>query len=139
MASSTDFPPNSLHSFVASLPTSSLSALARLIRKAEDGDRLAAYRPYQKQREFHDAGVRYRERLFMAGNQLGKTLAGGMEWAMHLTGRYPKWWRGRRFEGPVRFWAAGVTQESTRDNPQRVLLGVPLRREDWGTGAIPRT
>jgi hypothetical protein len=25
----------------------------------------------------------------MAGNQLGKTLAGSMEWAMHLTGKYP--------------------------------------------------
>ena len=31
----------------------------------------------------------HRERLFLAGNQLGKTLAGGAEWAMHLTGRYP--------------------------------------------------
>jgi phage terminase large subunit-like protein len=100
-------------------------------------DRLAAYRPYPKQRAFHAAGAKHRERLFMAGNQVGKTLAGAMEWAMHLTGRYPRWWRGRRFAGPVRLWAAGVTAESTRDNPQRVLLGEPSRREEWGTGAIP--
>ena len=39
-------------------------------------NRLRRYRPYLKQAEFHAAGARYEERLFMAGNQLGKTLAG---------------------------------------------------------------
>lgn len=73
----------------------------------------------------------------MAGNQLGKTVAGGFEWAMHLTGRYPDWWRGKVFDGPDRFWAAGVTGESTRDNPQRVLIGPPQQKSAWGTGAIP--
>src|SRR5580765_5990309 len=58
-------------------------------------NRLAGYRPYAKQREFHDAGKAFRERGFMAGNQLGKTLAGSAEAAMHLTGRYPDWWQGR--------------------------------------------
>lgn len=73
----------------------------------------------------------------MAGNQLGKTIAGGFEWAIHLTGRYPDWWEGRVFDHPVRFWASGVTGESTRDNPQRVLLGPPQQKGDWGTGSIP--
>ena len=77
------------------------------------------------------------ERLFMAGNQLGKTIAGGFEWAMHLTGRYPDWWAGRVFDGPVRLWATGVTGESTRDNPQRILIGPPQQQAAWGTGAIP--
>jgi Terminase large subunit, T4likevirus-type, N-terminal len=101
-------------------------------------NRLAFYRPYPKQMEFHAAGAEYDERLLMAGNQLGKTLAGGMEWAMHLTGRYPDWWKGRVFPGPVRMWASGVTAESTRDNPQRILLGQPQQRERWGSGTIPR-
>jgi phage terminase large subunit-like protein len=99
---------------------------------------LADYRPYAKQLEFHSAGAAFDERLFMAGNQLGKTWAGGFEWAIHLTGRYPDWWRGRTFDKPVRFWAAGVTGESTRDNPQRVLVGPPQQEELWGTGAIPQ-
>ena len=73
----------------------------------------------------------------MAGNQLGKTLAGGFECAMHLTGRYPAWWAGRRFDRAVRFWVANVTGESTRDNVQRILLGTPAMREAWGTGTIP--
>ncbi len=73
----------------------------------------------------------------MAGNQLGKTLAGGAEWAMHLTGDYPDWWEGRRFTKPVIMWAGSVTGEATRDNPQRILVGPPSIEADWGTGMIP--
>src|SRR5262245_33118653 len=99
--------------------TTGLNALAT---SRAERNRLLTYRPYLKQADFHAAGAKYDERLFMAGNQLGKTLAGGFEWAMHLTGRYPDWWQGRVFEGPVRLWASGVTGESTRDNPQRILV-----------------
>ena len=101
-------------------------------------NRLRSYRPYTKQMEFHEAGAVHHERLFMAGNQLGKTWAGGFETAMHLTGRYPDWWRGQTFDKPPIIWASGVTGESTRDNPQRVLIGPPPREDEWGTGAIPK-
>lgn len=70
----------------------------------------------------------------MAGNQLGKTIAGGFEAALHATGRYPDWWQGRRFDRATIAWVAGVTGESTRDNPQRVLMG---RSGSHGTGSIP--
>ena len=73
----------------------------------------------------------------MAGNQLGKTLAGAMEWAMHLTGLYPDWWEGKRFDHAVRLWAAGETRTSTRDTVQKLLLGDPGNEEDWGTGTVP--
>lgn len=73
----------------------------------------------------------------MAGNQLGKTIAGGAECAIHLTGRYPDWWDGKEFPTQVRMWASGVTGESTRDNPQRVLVGPPQLQGEWGTGFIP--
>lgn len=71
----------------------------------------------------------------MAGNQLGKTIAGGFEAAMHATGIYPDWWNGRRFDKPTIAWVAGVTGESTRDNPQRILMG---RTGQYGTGSIPK-
>jgi len=71
----------------------------------------------------------------MAGNQLGKTWAGAYEAAMHATGRYPEWWRGRRFDKPVIAWAAGVTSVSTRDTVQRLMLGRPGQH---GTGTIPK-
>ena len=35
-------------------------------------DRLRYYRPYPNQLDFHAAGSTHRERLLMAGNQLGK-------------------------------------------------------------------
>ena len=76
-----------------------------------------------------------RERLLMAGNQLGKTLAGGFEVAMHATGKYPSWWKGRRFDRPTISWACGVTGEVVRDTVQRVLVGRPGQE---GTGSIPK-
>ena len=99
---------------------------------------LARYRPYAKQVEFHAAGATYRERLFMAGNQLGKTLAGAAEAAMHLSGRYPDWWTGHRFERPVTMLAGSESYELTRDGVQRLLVGSPMIEDDWGTGYIPR-
>lgn len=74
----------------------------------------------------------------MAGNQLGKTWAGGFETAMHLTGRYPDWWQGRRFDEPVRFWSGGKDRLQHRDAAQAVLLGPPEHEAMWGTGTIPK-
>ena len=52
---------------------------------------------YKKHLEFFEAGARYKERLVMAGNRVGKTESiGGYETALHLTGQYPNWWVGRR-------------------------------------------
>ena len=98
-------------------------------------NRLVHYRPYPKQEAFHAAGLSARERLLMAGNQLGKTLAGGYEVAIHATGRYPDWWRGRRFDKPTVGWVCGITGETVRDTVQRILLGRP---GEEGTGAIPK-
>ncbi len=84
---------------------------------------IETYRPYKKQIDFHKQGVGARERLFLAGNRCGKTLCGAMEMAVHLTGIYPKWWQGVRFDKPIQAWAASVTAEATRDILQRVYLG----------------
>lgn len=93
--------------------------------------------PTAKQQEFHTIGARENvyERCLMAANQSGKSLSAAAEVAMHMTGLYPDWWEGHRFKGPIKLWAAGVTGESTRDNPQRHLLG---QKRMWGTGMIPR-
>jgi phage terminase large subunit-like protein len=121
--------------FSQSEATSLLKALEKELAVRRSYRRLTEYKPYAKQAEFHAAGAIFRERLLMAGNQLGKTLGAGYEVAMHLTGEYPDWWKGKRWDRPVTGWAAGVTGESTRDNPQRILLGRPGA---WGTGAIPK-
>lgn len=98
-------------------------------------DQLQDYRAYPKQLEFHAAGRRKRNRLLTAGNQNGKTYSCGAEFAMHLTGEYPKWWPGLRYNRPIVAWAAGESANATRDNVQRMLLGKPGQ---LGTGMIPK-
>ena len=103
------------------------------------GNKLSRYRAYPKQQYFHDAGRIYRERLLRAGNQQGKTLSAANETAMHLCGRYPDWWTGRTWDRATRGWAAGLTNEVTRDTLQLLLCG-DIRTDAglMGTGAIPR-
>lgn len=97
---------------------------------------------YPRHIEFFEAGAKFRERCMMAANRVGKTFgAGGYETACHLTGQYPDWWPGRRFEGPIRAWAAGKTNETTRDIVQSTLLGEIAFRDGrkgfTGTGVVP--
>lgn len=71
----------------------------------------------------------------MAGNQLGKTVAGAYEMAMHLTGLYPDWWEGRRFDKQIAAWAGSVSTLATRDTVQRLVCGRPGQ---LGTGSVPK-
>jgi phage terminase large subunit-like protein len=114
-----------------------LYELLKLKDTRQRRNRLANYRPYARQKDFHAQGATYRERLFMAGNQLGKTWAGAFEVAMHATGRYPDWWQGRRFPYAIRAIVGSESAELTRKGIQRLLLGPPEIREEWGTGAVP--
>lgn len=122
-------------------PYSEADLLAVLEREKARRDslrKLIDYAPYPKQREFHAAGAHHRERLLMAGNQLGKTLAAAMEVAMHMTGRYPDWWDGYRFDRPTRGICGSESVELTKKGVQRLLLGNPETPEQWGTGSIPK-
>ncbi len=92
---------------------------------------------YAKHLEFFRAGAFHKERLFMAGNRVGKTIAGGGEMAYHLTGRYPDWWEGRRFDRAITALAAGDTSQTTRDIIQWKLLGGLWETPEFGTGLIP--
>lgn len=90
---------------------------------------------YAKHMQFFADGNKYRERLFRAANRAGKTEAGAYEVALHLTGKYPAWWVGKRFTKPVNALVAGETGKLVRDSIQEKLLGSP---SDWGAGIIPR-
>lgn len=125
----------SLQQLNSSNATSLLAQIRSELERRSRERRLSSYRPYPKQREFHAAGKHFLQRLLMAANQVGKTLSAGAEVSMHATGRYPDWWEGKRFDRPIVGWFAGITGESTRDNPQRILLGRP---GELGTGMIPR-
>lgn len=89
---------------------------------------------YKKHVEFFDAGKTYKERLFIAANRTGKSLAASFEISCHATGMYPDWWTGYKFTRPVRIWASSKTSTMTRDFVQRYLTG-PWGH--FGTGMIP--
>jgi phage terminase large subunit-like protein len=89
---------------------------------------------YPKQMAFFAAGATHRQRAFMAGNRVGKTLAALYEVTCHLTGIYPDWWRGKRFDRPIKAWVCGDTSKSVREGVQEKLLG-PM--SDPGTGILP--
>lgn len=90
---------------------------------------------YQQHLAFFRMGAEVDTRCFMAANRVGKTESGGgFETVLHLTGRYPKWWEGRRFDRAIDAWAAGDTKETVRDIIQFKLVGP---ESDQGTGLIP--
>lgn len=90
---------------------------------------------YPKHIMFFEAGKIHNERLMLAANRVGKTESvGGFETTLHLTGLYPDWWEGRRFDFPISAWAAGDTSQTVRDIIQKKLLGNP---GSFGTGLIP--
>lgn len=90
---------------------------------------------YPKHMAFFKASADYKESLFIAANRVGKTLAGGYAMTCHLTGVYPHWWVGKRFDKPIVGWCAGDTGKTTRDIIQLKLLGMP---GSFGTGLIPK-
>jgi phage terminase large subunit-like protein len=101
---------------------------------------------YPKQMEFFAAGATFRERAAISSNRSGKSESGAFEAACHLTGRYPKWWKGRKFDKPISAWAVGTTNETTREVVQEKLLGRLERKPGdiasdvigLGTGMVPK-
>jgi hypothetical protein len=93
---------------------------------------------YPKSLQFFAAGVRYRERLFLAANRTSKTVTAAFEVTAHVTGLYPKWWPGRVVSEPGDWWVAGDTRETTRDIIQNELFGPrgDVRRGTY-SGMIP--
>ena len=109
--------------------------IARELERRKSTNRLLDYKPYDYQMKFHNSNAT--QRLLMAGNRVGKSLSGAMEMAIHLTGKYPDWWEGRKFGRPIRAWAGGVSNETTRDVCQKELVGQPDDPSAKGTGSLP--
>ncbi len=90
---------------------------------------------YAKHLAFFAAGLEHRERAAIAANRVGKSE--GLlcyEAALHLTGEYPEWWPGRRWNRPINALVGGDTGTTTRDILVGKLLGPPGER---GTGMVP--
>lgn len=85
--------------------------------------------------EFFAAGRTHKERMALCANQVGKTTAGLYELTLHLTGNYPEWWQGHRFDAGNDWWVCGVSQKDVKSILQDRLLG---KVGDFGSGFIPK-
>ena len=86
----------------------------------------------------YDMEVEERHNYIAGGMVNHNTLSGGAEMAIHLTGKYPDWWDGRKFDKPVLGLASGKNNEKTRDLVQKELFGDPANEKEYGTGWVPK-
>lgn len=94
-----------------------------------------SYRAYPKHTAFIASTAENREAAFMAANRAGKSETGAYAVSCWLTGEYPDWWEGKRFERRVNILVCGETGKLVRDSLQKKLLGDP---SEIGTGMIPK-
>lgn len=102
------------------------------IQRRADRSKRDRYIPYLKQERFTASKAKIK--TLWGGNRVGKTTTAGYEVQAHLTGDYPPWWRGKVFQGPVKFWTVGNSTEQIREGMQNILMGRP---GSWGSGLIP--
>ena len=102
-------------------------------------NQLRYFRPFEHQLRFFETGQSDR-RGILAANRIGKTVSTCYETAMHLTGQYPEWWTGKRFDKPITAMVAGEGWGQVAMVLQNELLGTQdIKIADAiGTGAIPR-
>jgi phage terminase large subunit-like protein len=95
------------------------------LQAIEDKRRLSFdfYKPHPKALEFHNLGSLARDRLFLAANRIGKTMACSLEVCMHATGTYPDWWQGHRYNKPVNVWVGGITEKEINILERRYFDG----------------
>jgi phage terminase large subunit-like protein len=116
---------------------------ATLLKLLEEQDQRVKYNklswfdPYEWQRKLCNSSKEHFQMLAMTANQIGKSTSGAYITAIHATGLYPDWWEGRRFTKPLYAWAAGVSNDTTRDIMQAELFGLPEDDRAWGTGMVP--
>ena len=103
-------------------------------------NQLKYFRPFEHQLKFFKTGNSER-RGILAANRIGKTVSTCFETACHLTGLYPDWWEGYRFDKPITCMVAGEGWSQVALVLQNELLGTQdiKIKENIGTGAIPRS
>lgn len=101
---------------------------------------LKYFRPFDYQKRFYATGNSSDRRGILAANRIGKTVSTCYETAYHLTGEYPDWWVGKRYEKPVTVFVAGESWQQTAMVLQNELMGAADGKlnAQIGSGSIPR-
>lgn len=77
-----------------------------------------------------------KHRGILGGNRVWKTGTLCYAAVVHMTGEYPHWWTGRKYNHPVHVWLGDTTNEQARDVMQIELLGAPGA---FGTGLVRKS
>ena len=117
-----------------------MKAAQELIAADMQFNQLKWFRPFAYQKKFFETGATSTRRGMLAANRTGKTIASTYEAAYPLTGRYPEWWKGKKFDSPIVCMAAGDSWELVAKTLQNKLLGCDDIKQGYklGTGSIPR-
>lgn len=73
---------------------------------------------------------------FVGGNGTGKSLLGTYMTYVHLSGKYPAWWPGHKYNRPISAWVGAREAKQLRESIQELMFGKNL--SDPGTGIIPK-
>ena len=103
-----------------------------------DANQIIAYQPIGVH-DCYDFTVPGTENYISAGIVHHNTIASTYETAYHLTGRYPKNWKGKKWDKPIIAMCSGESWEQVAKTLQSKLLGCDDIKQSYklGTGSIP--
>lgn len=116
-----------------------MKAARDVIAKDMQFNTLKWFRPFKYQTAFFETGAHFSRRGMIAANRAGKTIASTYETAYHLTGRYPKNWKGKVWDKPIIAMCSGESWEQVAKTLQSKLLGCDDIKQSYklGTGSVP--
>lgn len=127
------------------LDSLSIQELQEIVQRLDNYKRynkLEYITPYPYQLKFMEASMFHKQRYMRAGNRVGKTFGGAIEFAQHVTGKYQPYFTGEKIEesGNI-FWCIGIDLDSVSKVLQKELFGTADVRvnSEVGTGTIPRS
>lgn len=99
--------------------------MINLLKLLEDkqSSSLTWFTPNKAQQQFFDLTKDADFLLLAGGNRVGKTLALSIMSYCHLTGIYPPWWKGHKFNYPVNVWIGSTTENSLIDLKDKWFFG----------------
>ena len=112
--------------FVSKLPVGVKEKFMDLVWEIKEDmkyNQLKYFRPFPHQINFFHTTSQSPRRGILAANRIGKTVSTCFETACHLTGRYPEWWKGKKFDKPVNVMVAGEGWTQVALVLQKELLG----------------
>ena len=131
------------HELLQSLSVAERAELLELLEERAEYEKynfLEFFEPYEFQKKFFAASLNAKRRFLCAANRVGKSFSEAVEMSCHLTGIYPDWFEGHKFDKPILAWAVGITGDSTQKVLQKEIFGTAMGKDAaaLGTGALPR-